>query len=465
MKRTLFTILLLGSAILSFGQGTCSFGTTSDNTTGAENVTLGGDDNWTGAADFDVPSGTSFTANKVTFNLTKSTEPLQHLNVTFRTEENGLPGEEIVSYSELIPTSEVFVYDIPEVNQICYTVTVDLPSAVSLANGKYFVQLSAVPAPGDDTPIGWEITNEEQVYGVFDYLKFGNDPWSGTGYYNKVFEVIGDCEDSGEEQPEYGEACQQENLPNGFYTAATFLMPGGIVSVADDIVVEPNTTFHLTKFTMHSLLLGAGLDNATINIRSEVGGAPGPVLHSYATKGPSTEDYNGYTPFPGMIFDVVSVLISFSFENEPIVLTEGNYFIEVIPTPHATDFLAWQGTWEPSIGFSSYSSFDQGNTWQIHDDLNLVFSVDGFCGSTLGTDTPEAAASIKYFPNPVRDLLQIESERKVDAVALYNMGGQEVRFDRVSEKNIDMQELASGVYLVKLQFGDGNFETFKVIKE
>jgi len=466
MRKKLFTILFFGTTAFSFGQGTCSFGTTSDNTTGAENVTIGVDYEAAGAADFDVPFGSTFTASTVTFNLTKGTlVPLQYLNVSFREEENGLPGAEIITFNELIPTSEIFVYGIPEVNQNCYAITVDLPSSVTFEKGRYFVQLSAAPAPGDNTPIGWEITLEEQAYGVFDYIRFDDEPWGGTGYYNKVFQVTGTCADSGEVQPDYGDACHQENSPSEIETAATFLSPDGIVSVADDFVVEPNTTFYLTKFTMHSLLLGGGLYNATINIRSEVNGAPGQVLHSYVNKGPSTEDYNGYTPFPGMIFDVVSVLTSFSFEDAPIMLTEGNYFIEVIPTPYATDFLAWQGTWQPGIGFSSYSSFDQGESWQIHDDLNLVLSVDGFCSSTLGTQTPVTAINLKYFPNPVKDILHIETDMQINNIAVYNMEGREVSFTKVSEKNIDMQKLSSGIYMVKMQFGNGNSETFKVIKE
>ncbi|MCF6133380.1 T9SS type A sorting domain-containing protein [Flavobacterium wongokense] len=286
----------------------------------------------------------------------------------------------------------------------------------------------------------------------------------GTGYYNKVFQVIGTCTDSGEVQPDYGDACQQENLTEGFQTAASFLSPGGVICVADDFVVEPNTSFHLTKFTMHTLLLGGGLHNATINIRSAVDGAPGPILHSFVNKGPATEDYNGYWPFPGMPFDVVSVFITFSWENAPIELSEGNYFIEVIPTPYSTDFLTWEATSQPAIGFDSYSSFDMGATWEEHPGYNLVFSVEGYCDSTLDTQTHEQT-TIKYFPNPVKDVLQFTTEEQIKNVTIYNMEGREIIGYTVSGNTIDMQRLATGIYMVKVQLDNGNSDVIKIVKE
>ncbi|MCF6133379.1 hypothetical protein [Flavobacterium wongokense] len=175
MKKKLFTFLLVGVAGLSFGQGPCSFGTTSDSSSGAENITTGGLYEYAGAADFDVPFGTTFTANSMTFNLTKGLASIPYLNVSLRNEQNGLPGDAIMTFDALVPTSQVFLYDIPDVSMGCYAVTVNLPSFVTLEKGKYFVQLTA--AAGDDVPVGWEITLEDQTYGVFDYFRFENEPW------------------------------------------------------------------------------------------------------------------------------------------------------------------------------------------------------------------------------------------------------------------------------------------------
>jgi len=462
MKKILFTILFSGTTIFSFGQEACTLGTSSDISGNAENMATGGGSEYAGAADFDVPFGTTFTTNQITFNVLKGSADLQYANVAFLAEAEGLPGDAIQTFDALVPSSQVFLYDVSESDLDAYEITVDLPSEIVLQKGKYFLQLSA--APGDANGAWWEITGESQTYGLFDYFRFGNEDWGGTGYYSKVFQINGTCADSGEVQPDLGDACNQENAFDAFEVAATFLAGNSVVSVADDFTVAPNTTFYLTDFTMHSILLGGGLHNATINIRSSVDGAPGAILHSFLQKGPAEEKYNGYWPFPGIPFDVVSVFIKFSWENEPIMLTEGNYFIEVIPTPYATELLAWLATPQPGIGDYSYTSFDEGATWEVHEGINQVFSVDGFCSENLGVETPQAS-SLKYFPNPVKDILQIATDEQIDSVKIYNIEGREVSGFIVSNKNIDMQSLATGIYMVKLQLENGNSENFKIVKQ
>jgi hypothetical protein len=460
--KNLITFLLLSAATFSFGQQ-CAFGTTSDNSSGAENISTGGIYEYTAAADFDIPFGTVFTTDKITFNLTKGDADIQFLNVTLREEHNGMPGDAIIAFNNLVPTSQVFIYDIPDVDMGCYAVTVDLPASVVFEKGKYFVEVQA--APGDDVAVGWEITLETQTYGLFDFSKFEDEDWGGTGYYSKVFQMIGTCADSGEEYPDYGTACDQENAFDGFQVAATFLSGAGVVSVADDFTVAPNTTFYLTDFTMHSILLGGGLHNATINIRASVDGAPGAILHSFIEKGPLEEKYDGYWPFPGIPFDIVSVFIKFSWENEPVMLTEGNYFIEVIPTPYSTELLAWLSTPQPGIGNYSYSSFDHGATWEMHEGINQVFSVDGFCQTTLGIENPENENAISFYPNPVKDVLHIASGANLSAVVIYDIEGREVGGYAIDENTVQMDALANGIYIVKAQFENGAFEVFKVVKE
>src|SRR5262245_17003844 len=139
MKK-IFTLLLLSAATYSFGQQ-CAFGTTSDQSTGAENISTGGIYEYTCAADFDIPFGTVFTTNQITFNLTKGDAEILFLNVTLREEHQGKPGDVITAFTELVPTSQTFIYDIPEVDMGCYAVTVDLPTPVVFEKGKYFVEV------------------------------------------------------------------------------------------------------------------------------------------------------------------------------------------------------------------------------------------------------------------------------------------------------------------------------------
>ncbi len=459
MKLKFIPIVLLACG-WSYAQE-CSFGTSSDATATGENVTTGGTLEYAGAADFDVPFGTAFTVGTVTFNLLTEA-PVSLANITLRAEQNGLPGEPLASFTSTVPASQELLYPIPELGMNCYVITVDLPSPLVLQKGKYFLEVAA--SATDGTAVWWEITSQSQTYGLFDYGRFQDEDWSGTGYYSKVFQILGQCADSGEEQPDWGSACQQENPFDAFQTAATFMNSEGMVHVADDFTVAPNTIFHLTKFQMHNILLGGGLHNATINIRGSQNGMPGEILHSFPQKGPLEEKYNGYWPFPGIPLDIVSVLITFSFENEPIALTEGNYFIEVVPTPHATDLLGWLGSTQPGIGGYSASSFDGGTTWVQHEGLQMVMAVDGFCAENLGTDNPQTTGLLRHYPNPVSDVLHLVSDSAIDQLSIFASDGRRVGNFQWSGTEVDLRALACGVYILRLQLRDGVSQTLKIIK-
>lgn len=459
-KKLLFTTLSLLTAGFSFAQE-CSYGTTSDASGIGENISIASSLIYTGAADFDVPFGTTFTADHLTFHILKGTANLESVDITFRQEEEGIPGTVIQAFPGLVPTSQTFAYAI-DATLDSYVISLDLPSTVVFEKGKYFVQISAVE--GDESGAWWEITGENQTYGVFDFFRFGSEPWGGAGYYSKVFQVSGTCADSGETQPDYGDACDQENPSNNYEDGTLFTTSSGIVSVADDFTVAPGTTFHLTDFTMNTMLLGGGIHNATIKIRASSNGVPGEVLHSFVNKSPFYERYNGYWPFPGSPFDVASIIINFSFAFEPVELTEGNYFIEVIPTPNAAEFITWERTSMPGIGEFSYTSYDGGTTWQINQDFNQVFSVAGYCSSDLGTHNPEKASVLQYAPNPVKDLLQITTDHQISGITVFNMEGREVKGYSVNGKSVDLQSLSSGMYLVKVALDNDLSETFKVVK-
>jgi len=463
MQQKLFTMLLLAGTLFSFGQDSCTLGTISDTSANGENISTGGEFEYGGAADFDVPFGTTFTTNQITLNLLKGDADIQYVNVTFSREQNGLPGTVIQTFDGLVPTSQTLVYAIEDSELDTYQIALELPSTLILEKGKYFIEVAA--AAGDQNNAWWEITSQEQRYGVFDYFRFGNEPWGGTGYYNKVFQILGNCTDSGETQPEYGDVCSQGNASNDYENGAPFLTAGQLVSIADDFTVAENTVFHLTDFTMHSLLLGGGLHNATIKIRSSVEGIPGEVLHSFEQKGPDYEEYQGYHPFPGLLLEAVAVNINFSFANTPIELQPGNYFVEVTPTPFATDFLTWETTTLPGIGEFSYTSYDGGESWNLNDGANQVFTVGGFCSPLLGTNDPKTVSGIQYFPNPVKNVLQIRAEKQISSIRIYNIEGREVNGYKSGNNNINMEALASGIYIVKAQFENGSSKVFKVIKE
>jgi hypothetical protein len=74
--------------------------------------------------------------------------------------------------------------------------------------------------------------------------------------------------------------------------------------------------------------------------------------------------------------------------------------------------------------------------------------------------------NVVVFPNPVKDILNINLEQNITAVSLYNVVGQEIqnKFYNSKEITIDVSNLLSGTYFVKVT-SNGGVKTLKVIKE
>ena len=71
-----------------------------------------------------------------------------------------------------------------------------------------------------------------------------------------------------------------------------------------------------------------------------------------------------------------------------------------------------------------------------------------------------------YYPNPVKDVLNINSNKTIHSVEGFNLTGQKV----ISSKNgnnsrIDVRSLAIGTYVFKVTLEGGQIETFKIVKK
>ena len=465
MRKKLLAALFLITGLASFAQTReeCSFGTVSDSTINGVNISTGGLYEYTGATDFDVPFGKLFTPEQVVINLLKGPADLPYVNINILEETEGMPAEVIQSFPQLVPASQEFAYSNEELS--VYTITINLPSAVELSRGKYFLQISA--AAGDDQGAWWEITNEyNQNYGAFDFSKFEDEDWGGTGYYDFVFQVSGICAESGEEVPDLGEPCFQENMQNDYETGVPFIADGMLLNIADDFIVAENTKFNVTGFKMNLLLTGGGIHNATINIRKVLNDTPGNIVKSFPNLGPTYETFHGYHAFEGLMWELVAVEAGFTFP-EPVELTQGTYFIDVVPTPNATEDLYWEATTREAIGGNSFSSYDGGETWFINEGANQTFVIDGFCEDLTPVNDIETSANFSYYPNPVNDYMDIESQMEIESISIRNLTGQQVDQIKVDgkSKRISMSSYAPGIYIVKVTMPDGQTENFKLIKK
>ncbi|WP_052184205.1 T9SS type A sorting domain-containing protein [Psychroserpens sp. Hel_I_66] len=72
----------------------------------------------------------------------------------------------------------------------------------------------------------------------------------------------------------------------------------------------------------------------------------------------------------------------------------------------------------------------------------------------------------KIYPNPVNDVLTIESDAIIDSAILYDINGREILVSKFEGTNyqMDLSELKSGIYFLKVFSSSGN-HTLKVLKQ
>ncbi|WP_394758552.1 T9SS type A sorting domain-containing protein [Flavobacterium sp.] len=71
--------------------------------------------------------------------------------------------------------------------------------------------------------------------------------------------------------------------------------------------------------------------------------------------------------------------------------------------------------------------------------------------------------TVKVYPNPVRDILNIETETEIKSVEIYNLQGQKVK--TALSKQVNVSDLASGIYMVRMQDENNAIETKRIVKE
>jgi hypothetical protein len=109
------------------------------------------------------------------------------------------------------------------------------------------------------------------------------------------------------------------------------------------------------------------------------------------------------------------------------------------------------------FGFNAYSDADQFNLYV--DDISIS-------NANLATSEVSAAKnSIKVYPNPFTDVLNISDVKNVKNVSVTDVAGRLLKTIPNPESTIHLRDLMQGVYLVTLEMKDGSKQTIKAIKK
>jgi hypothetical protein len=84
---------------------------------------------------------------------------------------------------------------------------------------------------------------------------------------------------------------------------------------------------------------------------------------------------------------------------------------------------------------------------------------------TLGINEDELISSINIYPNPSSDFVIIRSENQIiNSIQLFDLKGRKIEFDLVDPNKIEIDNLSSGVYIIKIRTDKGTLNR-KLIKE
>lgn len=92
-----------------------------------------------------------------------------------------------------------------------------------------------------------------------------------------------------------------------------------------------------------------------------------------------------------------------------------------------------------------------------------IYASPGSANSVLGIRDLSKEKMLNIYPNPVRDLLIINSQVKITKVEIYSILGKKVQEKKTNFNSIQLSGLSNGVYIVKIYF-ETEFMFKKIIK-
>ena len=104
------------------------------------------------------------------------------------------------------------------------------------------------------------------------------------------------------------------------------------------------------------------------------------------------------------------------------------------------------------------------NAWEYGNDTMGTFKISAYDASLANATF--SSSNFSFYPNPVKDVLNISNAQNISKVQVINLLGQEMMVKTMNESQgqIDMSHLSTGTYLVKVTSED-QVRTIKVIKE
>lgn len=85
--------------------------------------------------------------------------------------------------------------------------------------------------------------------------------------------------------------------------------------------------------------------------------------------------------------------------------------------------------------------------------------------STATDDIKEADASIQFYPNPASDLMMVTSKEGIEQLEVYNLSGKLMFSEKEKVTHLNVNALAEGMYIAKMNTTSGKIVTKKFVKQ
>ena len=427
------------------------------------NVTAGGQ--FRNADDFIVDN--TFTMQYVRLNLFMN-PGVTATSVTFnvRADEGGAPSESnIVDTFTATPTDQFvlgsnFGYDI---SQVEFVLDADRPA---LPAGTYWLQPEVTTSDG--IVAFWEVTSTGSL-GSFVHTSDSGGAWtSDPDSMQAVFFVAGVC---GDVPPpvDCNQAFDSDDVTNG----VGFIRDGGgnHLIAANDFNVEAGSSFTVEKVTLDVVTLGGEPTFFDVAFYEDAAGVGAQIGTTQSDITPTSITPNGEFGTTG--FPVYTVEIDLpTTQTFDAVGTDMKYWVGLSAGPSVdAQFVFWVSFdyIENPDSEPTWQSLDAGASWfefvaQSGSPVEGIMDIAGTC-ETLGVGDMDSF-DFAYYPNPVRDVLNITSNKPVENVAVFNLAGQNVMTNaKVNNGQINVSALPTGVYVFKVTLQGGQVETFKIVKK
>lgn len=386
------------------------------------------------ADDFMVSAGNTLNIKTITLNLI-AYEPIASVDLKFYEDDNGTPGDEYISVEGLTPDTDhqVPVGNAFGINVYSVYLDVDLDFEGGDSGAVYWMQPIAT-ANGVIASVFWETTTAPG--GLGNSLRFyqNSDVWDEDLNKNAVFTLYCETTSPGEQPVTDCLTFSGEILP---ITRFVFEGIDNTTSETSEEAVE--------YFTEMSATIAQGNEYSII-IEGVTNGESSGFITLFVDM--SEEDQDAWTVFQA--FQIGEIFNSNG--------TDGMQLTGSLTLPE--DFPDGTYTMRILSIYGDYPIVPCGNyAMGQAEDYTLI--VD----SSLSVKNREFN-NFTFFPNPVKDQINLQAGTEIENITLFNLLGQKVMDVQPGRMNtqIDLNHLSSGVYLMKVNL-NGVEKTYKIVKE